>query len=212
MVRHATVPTRNESLNKIKRSQVVSNCVKDFLEKDEHSRMCPGAKDTITLKKDKRQKRYLNDTMLNLYKIFSTENSQLKLSYASFCKLRLFWIVMPKVTDRDTCLCTLHENMNLLVSKLFHNKVIKENSPKEVCKTLCCKNEHLSEKCLIRACKKCKTNKIEILDCDLNQEIGFEQWFSKKTVIMVKGKEKICRKSVKEVIKSAKQEAFSRLE
>ncbi|XP_054259552.1 uncharacterized protein LOC128984273 [Macrosteles quadrilineatus] len=115
MVRHAMVPsTRNESLNKIKRSQVISNCVKTFLEKDEHSRMCPGAKDTITRKKDKRQKRYLNDTMLNLYKIFSTEHSHLKLSYASFCKLRPFWIVMPKVTDRDTCLCTVHENMNLL--------------------------------------------------------------------------------------------------
>lgn len=73
----------------------------EFLEKDENSRLCPGKKDTITRNKDKRQKRYLNDSLLNLHKEFCLEFPHIKKSYASFCRFRPFWIVFPKVTDRD---------------------------------------------------------------------------------------------------------------
>lgn len=46
----------------------------DFLEKDDDSRLCPGKRDTVTRKQDKRQKRYLNDSLKNLLKDFVQNN------------------------------------------------------------------------------------------------------------------------------------------
>lgn len=48
--------------------------VVDFLEKDYNSRLCPGKRDTVTRKQDKRQKRYLNDSLKNLLKDLCAEH------------------------------------------------------------------------------------------------------------------------------------------
>nr|CAI5844105.1 unnamed protein product [Callosobruchus analis] len=45
----------------------VRRCVKSFLLKDENSRLCPGKRDTVTFRKRKMQKRYLNDSLKNIY-------------------------------------------------------------------------------------------------------------------------------------------------
>lgn len=116
--------------------------VVDFLEKYDNSRLCPGKIDTVTRKQDKRQKRYLNDPLKNLLEDFCAEQPQLKMSYSTFCKFRTFWIVFPKVSDRNSCKCVLHENMTLLVRKLYSKKVIGLKSSYELCKDLCCEGEH----------------------------------------------------------------------
>lgn len=59
-----------------------------FLEQDENSRLAPGKKDTKTMNKDKRQKRFLNDTLQNLHKKFINESP-----YSHFCQFRPFWVV-----------------------------------------------------------------------------------------------------------------------
>lgn len=188
--------------------------VTSFLEKDECSRSCPGKKDTVTFKKDKRQKRYLNDSLFNLHKTFCLENPHLRISYATFCKVRPFWIVAPKVSERDTCLCVVHENMELLTNKLFNNKVIAQSSPRQICKVLCCEGDHLKEECLQRSCKLCKNNMISMLPsiCEENSTIAIPQWVSKKVLIKVKGKEKTCTKSVKEELKITKKDSFDMLQ
>lgn len=127
----------------IRKYELAKKHVLDFLDKDDSSRLCPGKRDTITRKQEKRQKRYLNDSLINLHKDFCAELPQLKMSCATFCKLRPFWIVFPKVTDRDTCKCVLHENMSLLIEKLYNKKVIGLKSHYELCKDLCCEGDHL---------------------------------------------------------------------
>lgn len=136
--------------------------VTEFLERDEYSRLLPGKKDTITVKKNKRQKGYLNDNMLNLHKAFCFEKADVKISYTTFCRLRPFWIVPPKVTDRDTCLCVIHENMALLTNKLFYKNVIEQNSPDQLCKAMCCEGDRLKEECIERKCRLCKNKIIKI--------------------------------------------------
>ena len=203
------------SVNKMKVNRglkVASKYVAAFLEKDENSRVCPGKKDTITLKKSKKQKRLLNDSLFNLHKTFILENTHVKLSYASFCKLRPFWIVSPKVTDRNTCLCSVHENMALITRKLYQNKVIKECSPHELCKALCCESEHIKEECLMRICNSCKDKTVTISETFEDDElITYERWVTKKINVIIKGKEKICQRTLKQEVTSTKVEAFANL-
>lgn len=171
----------------------------DFLEKDENSRLCPGKKDTITRKKHKWQKRFLNDSLQNLFKDFCAEVPQFKLSYATCCKFRPFWIVFPKVTDRGTCKCVQHENMYLLVDKLHAKKLIEQKSSYELCKTLCCEGDHLKEKCLERRCSLCiNKTMVTLPTCEENDTIIYHQWVTKKVPNTVKGNKKVCQKSVKE--------------
>lgn len=98
--------------------------VSKFLAKDESSRLTAGKKETITRKKIKKQKRLLTDTLKNLYKKFIMEHPMYKnISYSLFCKFRPFWIVPPNVTNRNTCLCKVHDNIKLLMSRLkIHKK------------------------------------------------------------------------------------------
>ena len=102
----------------------VSQSIRENLENDLNSTQCPGKKDTITLKKQKRVKRKLNDSLINLHKKFVTETN-FKIGYSTFCRLKPFHIVQPKISKRDTCLCTKYENFHLMLSK-FHQFGILE--------------------------------------------------------------------------------------
>ena len=83
-------------------SDKVKQKVRDFLEKDNNSRMMPGKRDTITRNKIQKQKRLLSDSLKSLHKKFLQANKDMKVSYTMFCKLRPFWIVDPKCGDRET--------------------------------------------------------------------------------------------------------------
>lgn len=121
-----------------------------FLEKDENSRLTAGKKETITRLKNKKQKRFLNYCLKNLHKKFIASHPEhKKMSYATFSKLRLFWILKPSDKDRDTCLCKQYSNISLMVQSLRNNKIINECNINEVIKTLCC-GDIPEEKCLER--------------------------------------------------------------
>lgn len=100
--------------------------VKHFLEDDCNSSQAPGKKDTVTKHKKKMQKRYLNDTLLNLHKKYCKTYPSYTVSYATFCRFRPFWIVQKKVDGRETCPCKLHENVKLRFEKLARMSVFKE--------------------------------------------------------------------------------------
>lgn len=107
------------------------------------------------------------------------------------------------MTDRDTCKCVVHENMSLLVDKLFNKKVIEQNSPNQLCKDLSCESEHLKEKCLERQCNVCEHKKITILSsCVENDTITYLQWVTKKVPITVKGVENQLRKNLPRQIRN----------
>lgn len=176
--------------------------VHEFLEDDENSRLTAGKKETITRKSVKKQIRYLN-TLLNLYnKFIDTTGS--RISYATFCRCRPFWVVSPKVSARETCLCALHENTDFMVQALKSSKVLNENSAIELSQSLCC-DRHMKEKCLERTCENCMTKGIDIAEHDEKDSIYYYRWVTKKIPGFIKGQEVMRQKTVKEKVLTTKK-------
>lgn len=61
--------------------------------------------------------------MLNLYEKFK-EETKIKMSYALFCRFRPFWVLVPNVNKRNTCLCVTHTNMEMMVTALKKAAII----------------------------------------------------------------------------------------
>lgn len=164
----------NKILKK-RRDLHIAHQIISFLEEDEHSRMAPGKKDYITRKKIKKQKRVLNDSLINLHEKFTSKYNS-SISYSTFCSHKPFWIVMPKVTDRDTCKCVVCNNMEHIVSKLHSLKVIDNRSPGDMLKSFLCSSSR--ESCLFRTCYDCKDRKIEYLQHCPNDKTSYKKWMT----------------------------------
>ena len=148
-----------------------------FLEQDINSRVMPGKKDTITRKKLKKQKRVLCDTLKNSYKKFLLENKDVKkLSYTAFLRLRPIWIVTPKITDRDTCVCKLHSNMQSMVDKLHKHGAILSNNTEECVKEICCNIQNKS--CMYRECNECRNRELNVTNCELGRQVHVYEWLN----------------------------------
>ncbi|KAJ8710641.1 hypothetical protein PYW08_009156 [Mythimna loreyi] len=94
-----------------KRSRT-ANTIQKFFIQDDVSRPSAGKKETRTFKNQKKQKRYLLDTMKNLHKKFKRVTGS-TICYTTFIKYKPFYVVKPRLADRDTCVCKVHANMNL---------------------------------------------------------------------------------------------------
>ncbi|XP_060803568.1 uncharacterized protein LOC132902462 [Amyelois transitella] len=143
----------------IKRSEktkkdLIVEMVHRFYEDDSISRAAAGKKECITRNKIKKQKRYLLDSLENIHQKF-LQTRTLTIGYSLFCRLRPFWAVPPKLTDRDTCACIIHENMNLKLSALKKSKILHFDNYQTGLQILCC--NRYSEKCLLRQCNGCST-------------------------------------------------------
>lgn len=166
-----------------------------FLESDEHSKQCPGKKDAITRKKVKKQKRLLNDTLIELHEKFIKSYPEHKdMSYSKFCTLKPFWILKPTCSNRDTCLCKIHANFGFLVNKLSNIGIIEEKTTDEVLKSLTCDGK-MKEECLERLCKNFKYYKIALEEeFDETDSVNYFQWVDKKYEVKIKGKLKMFKK------------------
>ncbi|KAJ8684664.1 hypothetical protein QAD02_020457 [Eretmocerus hayati] len=150
----------------------LKNKVQTFFE--DNSRMCPGKKDSITRNGNKKQKMYLNDDVNQLYKKFTSSNPNIKVSYSFFCKLKPFWTVKARISDRDTCLCTKHEKMREIVSALFRKGVMQQSSSSKLVALLCC-DPH-TEECLLRICGKCSGKTVPFNNVAGDEIIHYNKW------------------------------------
>lgn len=165
-----------------------------FLERDDNSKQCPGKKDVITKNKIKKQKRYLCDTLTNLHSKFQIENKE-KLSLATFCRMRPFWIVSRQVAERDTCLCVAHENMQLKFDNLKHLGIFNAPNLTELCKSIVC--DINKEACMLRKCRLCSHKSPEINLFDGSETTAYKTWCVTKEKRLIKGQEKEIRRTVK---------------
>lgn len=109
-----------------------------YLEQAVISTMAPVKKDTITRGGVKKQTCFLNNTLQNLYNRFLEENPNGCISYCSFCRNRPFWIVEKKISDRDTCLCKLHDNVKFMINKLHELKCLQNKDLDKICELVTC--------------------------------------------------------------------------
>ena len=138
------------------------NSIKEFLERDDNTKIAPGKKDTITRCKIKKQKRYLADTFVNLHSKYVKETGS-NFSYSLFCRLRPFWVCAPQEKNRDTCMCIIHTNAKLKAEKLKQLGIMKESNLDKIVKQLCCRSTGTNNRkdCMFRNCKNCYNQKFD---------------------------------------------------
>lgn len=151
--------------------------VQEFLERDENSAMAPGIKDCFKKNKKFYRKRYLLDTMENLYKKYNAEEP-MKISRGLFHRLKPFWIVQKKESQRDSCLCKTHDNFDLIVRKLKSVGMIGTASRNEVVTQVVCDTSNRA--CMYRQCPSCKTKGISVKGS--SAQVVYEQWVTEKIV------------------------------
>lgn len=167
--------------------------IEEFFDEDSNTRIAADKKECIKKSGLTKQKRYLTDTLINLHKKFNETHKEV--SYSTFCKYRPFWVVYPKESDRNTCSCVKHVNMDLLVKSLQRNKIIKEANGSMLLESLCC--DVRREKCLNRTCGKCKTKVIEYGEFYNDKPLKYYQWETKTVTYVSKDEEKDTKKTKK---------------
>jgi len=68
--------------------------------------------------KQGKQTKVLTDYLNNLNEKFIAENSELKVSLATFCRLRPKHILLAKFISRNACPCLKHQNMAMKVAAM----------------------------------------------------------------------------------------------
>ncbi|KAL4720148.1 hypothetical protein ACJJTC_011325 [Scirpophaga incertulas] len=174
--------------NKVQRTtdQVsIKEKIHSFLLDDENSRLTAGKKETITRRKVKKQIRLLNDTLLNLHKIFINK-SGLKVSYETFRRHRPFWVIFPTAALRNTCLCSVCTNNDYIVYALHNAKILSYSKASLLAKSLCCGNEP-NVACLERKCSQCTDKKVNFNVINGSDTICYERWVTKNITVTIKG-------------------------
>ncbi|XP_072945537.1 uncharacterized protein [Epargyreus clarus] len=173
----------------------------NFFIDDENSRLTAGIKETITRKKNKKQIRLLNDTLLNLHKKFNCTTGS-SISYETFRRYRPFWVIFPKAVSRNTCLCSVHTNIDFIVSVLHQAKITTYRTATELAKSICCT---LNTRCLERKCEDCKRKLPNFNVINETDTIIYQRWVTKTFAVVIKGTEKLCKKTIKESVKTTRQ-------
>lgn len=148
------VQKRRERLVSVNKRKRMGTLVETFLHRDDITTVINGKAGEMRKGGQIFRKRYLTDTMENLHKKFLGENPTLKISRSQFCKHRPFWIVSPRVTDRETCGCKIHENFNSKVKKLHQLGITRTMSSTEVVASSVCDTADID--CMYNRCDKCK--------------------------------------------------------
>ena len=104
------------------------NQVLDFYRRDDVSIALPEKRDVqkIGKKKPRIQKRVLSDYLSNLYEKFVAENTNVKISFSTFARIRPTNFVLANFANRQSSLYVQHQNMALKLNTL---KQLKRNIP-----------------------------------------------------------------------------------
>ena len=167
---------KRQRINRLRIQTIHAEEIKSFFCRDDISRATAGKQETKTRHRNKKQKRYLIDSMLNLHTKYKQEGG--KLSYATFVRLKPFYVLKPNVNDRNTCACTKHSNLSFKATKLKSLRLIETDNLTELVKQIACDSS--SKDCMNSTCITCKNKVIEIKINDENKQISWFKWILKK--------------------------------
>ena len=159
-----------------------------FYNRNDNSRLMAGMRQTKTRKKIKKQRRVLLHNLKVLYNKFLSEEKT-KLSYSQFCRLRPFYVVFPRQSDRNTCACKICDNTQLMADSLVENKAISSSDIEQLVNHVVC--DRKDQKCMYGESAVCKEKGIEVNKDVLDIEIKWFQWRTRKEKRIIKqgGKE-----------------------
>lgn len=181
--------------------KLLQNSVRDFFLRDDVSRNTAGKKECITVNKRKMQKRFITDTLQNIHRKFLSENPLVKISYSLFCKLRPFWVLLPNASNRDTCLCKLHENLQFIVSRLSSRQILNTTNCEQLADSCAC--QPTSKICMYGACGVCTDKHVEFeRELNVDEYVEYSQWVSVS-------EQKINKKGLPMLVKITRKEEVS---
>ncbi|KAL4719658.1 hypothetical protein ACJJTC_015207 [Scirpophaga incertulas] len=149
--------------------------IHNFYLRDDISRATAGKKECKTKGKTKMQIRFLTDSILNLFQIFKREGG--KASYSTLVRHRPFYVLPPKLHNRDTCACKRHANISFKISKLYRLQLLKTNKIEELLNDIAC-NLELKE-CMYGHCQVCAKRNIKVNDFSNEKQVCWLQWCMK---------------------------------
>ena len=99
--------------------QETQRLVISFYEDDDNSRMMPGKKDCVSVRKSKGrvtiQKRLVLSNLRELYRNFKDKHPDFKVGFSKFAELRPPNCVLTGASGtHSVCVCTFHQNVKLL--------------------------------------------------------------------------------------------------
>ncbi len=131
--------------------------VEEFYCRDDISRQAPGKKDYVTVwkKQDKvkLQKRHMYYTVKETHSLFKLENPDLKIGKSKFAQLKPANVLHKSETPKDACLCTYHENINLLCEAVHKAMPDFPTYSSDFVSNFVCSAD--SEKCMTGNCDVC---------------------------------------------------------
>lgn len=152
--------------------------IETFLCREDNSRLKAGKKSTKTKAKIKKQIHLMNDTLKNLHLKFLAENSTRKISYSLFCRLKPFHVIHARESDRETCLCKRHENLQFKVNKLKQLKIIQSSDLDDLAASITCHTDNID--CMYRTCKACPKKIVPLTEFEPGQMTHWNEWKSKR--------------------------------
>ena len=99
-----------------------------------------------------------------------------KVSYSLFCRLRLYWVLIPSVSDRDTCLRKTHKRLSFKTNKLKQLKTIDTENVENILHGVTC--DVLKKECMCGECAECKGSRMTESP-HAEDEIWWWQWATK---------------------------------
>jgi len=118
-------------------------------------------------------------------------------------KLRPLWVVKPTPKDRDTCLCQIHENGQLLADRLYFLGLVtnKCRNVEDLAGSVCC--DINSRACAYGECSMCKEHSVNnciMKDYDEQASTSWYKWQLEEKQYVKPGQEKI--QTAKHVVKA----------
>ena len=108
-------------MSKQKHARVIQRLQDDvtaYFGREDNYRMEPGKKSATKTDEGTMQTRVLTDYLSNLHQKFLSENPEMKISLATFCRIRPKYIKLTNCVSRNACLCTKHQNFALKLRAL----------------------------------------------------------------------------------------------
>ena len=101
-------------------SQATISLVQAFYKLDEVSRIMPGKKDFVSIRKDNQhahvQKRLMLGNLKELYQEFKEKHPTDKIGFSKFADLRPKHCILAGASGTHTvCVCTIHQNVKLMM-------------------------------------------------------------------------------------------------
>lgn len=175
--------------------------IHDFFEREDVSRPSAGKNECITRNKDKVQKRYLLKPIYKLYKQYKAEGGEASLQ--TFYRFRPFYVVKPRLQDRNTCACIKHCNLSFKAISLKKLGLLQTSDIDELMGKVTCSK---CFKCMYSQCTECKDKKLAIdLALSENSQVQWLQWkigtHTYTKISKEKTEEKQTKKYSKQIVK-----------